>query len=484
MPAPQGRSAEPATATRSAGHAVNPGKTPAHSEGNKATEAPEPASWQSIKAILIKLQADLGKDKATDDRILSTAIEQVDHLEKPERHSHKGTIEARLDRIENLLKPSSGNGQPITTLNSWAAIAAQGVRNAGAVEALQPTRHTIRVQLANAEGQNNESILKEVKKTIPSAAGVRVLRSGDIDVTVPDEAAKDRAQGLPSTEGLKIMRKDYLVEIPSVGLQVRVNTGKNADNSLLAQTICDSSRSLTPGLQITRIRWLHSSNEHERRVNAGKERGSLIVGFPTQDMQRRAIQGGLVVQAQVYEVRQFERAAQVVQCFKCQQWGHSQNACGKQVKCGQCAGAHQSRECTTDRVSCSNCGKKHRTWEKRECPTFQVYHQGVERKRIALLAQSARIRAAGPSLGIPLDNLSWTQISRKRPNLTPAADEPRRRIGRPTNAEQASRQASRQASQARLGFTSGLFAEEQAGRGLSLPSACPPLEVGPAPIKV
>ena len=75
MPAPQGRSAEPATATRSAGHAVNSGKTPAHSEGNKATEAPEPASWQSIKAILIKLQADLGKDKATDDRLLSIAIE-------------------------------------------------------------------------------------------------------------------------------------------------------------------------------------------------------------------------------------------------------------------------------------------------------------------------------------------------------------------------------------------------------------------------
>ena len=92
------------------------------------------------------------------------------------------------------------------------------MRNVGAVEALQPTRYTIRVQLANAEGQNNESIFKEVKKTILSAAGVRVLRSRDIDVTVPDKAAKDRAQELLSIEGLKIMRKDYLVEIPSVGL--------------------------------------------------------------------------------------------------------------------------------------------------------------------------------------------------------------------------------------------------------------------------
>jgi hypothetical protein len=55
MPAPRGRSVEPAMATRSAGDAVNQGKTPAHSKGNKATKAPESASWQSIKAILTKL---------------------------------------------------------------------------------------------------------------------------------------------------------------------------------------------------------------------------------------------------------------------------------------------------------------------------------------------------------------------------------------------------------------------------------------------
>jgi len=39
----------------------------------------------------------------------------------------------------------------------------------------------------------NEEILKEVKKTISGAATIRVLHSGDIDVTVPDEASKDRA---------------------------------------------------------------------------------------------------------------------------------------------------------------------------------------------------------------------------------------------------------------------------------------------------
>jgi hypothetical protein len=55
MLAPRGRSVESVMATRSVSDIVNQGKTPTHSKSNKATKAPEPASWQSIKMILIKL---------------------------------------------------------------------------------------------------------------------------------------------------------------------------------------------------------------------------------------------------------------------------------------------------------------------------------------------------------------------------------------------------------------------------------------------
>jgi hypothetical protein len=51
------------------------------------------------------------------DCLLNIIIEQVDHLGKLERHSHKGTIKMRLDHIKNLLKSSSGNEQLIITLN-------------------------------------------------------------------------------------------------------------------------------------------------------------------------------------------------------------------------------------------------------------------------------------------------------------------------------------------------------------------------------
>jgi hypothetical protein len=52
----------------------------------------------------------------------------------------------------------------------------------------------VRVQLTQAEGIDNEEILKEVKKTILKTTIIRVLYSGDINVTMPDEAFKDKAQ--------------------------------------------------------------------------------------------------------------------------------------------------------------------------------------------------------------------------------------------------------------------------------------------------
>lgn len=359
------------TATRGvrSGSGSNNSSEATSSEGGKPNGVDERAHWHYVKDTLHQLQAGLGKWGEKEERLLDALVTRVNRVADEYRTS-RGSVEARLERIENLLKAPPNPRSAAAPRGSWAAVAAGGLRDAGAPESAQPTRHTVRVQLAQAAGLNNENILKELKKTIPSAAAVRVLKSGDIDVTVPDEAAKDRAQGIPSTEDLKILRRDYQVEVPGVELRLVVASGKNADNNMLAQSICDGSRTLVPGLQITRINWLHSPKDHARRLSEGKTRGSLIVGFPTQNMQRRAIQGGLVVQDQAFEVRQFERGAVIQQCFKCQRWGHTQRACGGRIQCGQCAGPHQSQSCPEERVSCANCGKKHKAWERSICPTF------------------------------------------------------------------------------------------------------------------
>ena len=409
--------------------------------------------WKEIKAALTNIKEGLEKEEVGMRFVgeLSKVIERVSHAS---RKPPATGMEARLERIEKMLSGRAIAPRQGVQGSSWAAMAAVGMRQAGAPQPPVQARHTVRVQMAQAKGKSNEEILKEIRKTITGAAAIRVLHSGDIDVTVPDETAKDRAYGLPSTDELRIFKKDYLVEVPGVPLSVRVAGEKGADNSQLAAAICAVSKTMTPGLQITRIRWLHSPDRavKQRGVSEkpAKTRGSLIIGFPSQEMQRRALRGGLVIEAQLFETRPFEQALMATQCFKCQQWGHTQTACTKPARCGQCAGGHATRVCPEQRVSCVNCGKNHRSWQRRECTSFQAYFQGVQSRRFALYAQASTIGESGRTT--PQSDLQaseWTMISRKRTRgPSPSQDDSQRRLGRPTYLEQAARDP----SQSRIRF--------------------------------
>ena len=54
-----------------------------------------------------------------------------------------------------------------------------------------------------------------------------------------------------------------------------------------------------------------------------------------------------------------EAANSVVQCYKCQQVGHTASSCTKEQKCLRCAGPHSHKECQTTSFKCSNCEGNH-----------------------------------------------------------------------------------------------------------------------------
>ena len=407
-------------------------------------------SWKEILQNLLSIKESLLKGEDSNRSHAAAISKIIASVERAAGGTKTGAgLEERLERIENLLQRSTKQ-QEASKSTSWADIVAGGTRYIHANHAygshvtLNNKRHTVRIQLAQAKGLESEQVLQEVKKTIPGAAAVRILRSGDIDVTVPDEATKDKVYTLPTTEGLKIYRKDYTIEVPGVPVSLAVAEGSQADNIALATRIIDASKSIAPGLQITRIRWLHNTKESTKRTRAERNQrprtaGSLIIGLATQEMQRRAVKGGIVINAILYEPRLFERSLQIAQCFNCQEWGHTQNACGKRVSCGRCAGDHQSEACQKEGVSCANCGKKHRAWQREQCPTFQAYSQGINRKRAILYAQTISIREARDQQA-PQPEEGWSMTTRKRPRQN-SQEASKRGPGRPTYISQAARQA-------------------------------------------
>jgi hypothetical protein len=425
--------------------------------------------WQEIIELLNKVKDNLTEEKegSPQYRILPTvekAIRRVNALQKRyEGHTTQGdNTKTQLDRIEagvNEIRQEMRKGTPLNPGaspaqgRSWAVVAAQAAHTAKAIAT--PQRTTVRVRLEESQGREPGELLEIIKKTIPSAYAVRNLRSGDVDVHVPSQATKDQILNGPDAPGCKILRKDYLIEIPGVPLRTPVASGTNANNTELIHSICNATKRLVPGITIGRIRWLHAPGAPAKRKGAAgsiqkgpeKTRGTLVIGVPTQAIQQRVIKSGIIIESQLFEARLFDNSLVVKQCFRCSQWGHTQSACGKQAKCAYCAGAHDTSGCPKERVSCVNCGKTHKAWQREVCKTFHSYLEGIQVRRMALLTQTLRLRDAGgapaPQQDVAMGG--FTIVTRKRgrqptPPPGPTREPPLKRgPGRPSFVETARR---------------------------------------------
>lgn len=59
-----------------------------------------------------------------------------------------------------------------------------------------------------------------------------------------------------------------------------------------------------------------------------------------------------------------------LRCFKCNGFGHTANACKKEVSCTRCAGKHLRDECINMDIKCSNCQSNEHGALDRACPVY------------------------------------------------------------------------------------------------------------------
>lgn len=414
-------------------------------EGERTLHGPRPATgWQKLMDTLLAISTNLLKEEDIAPRwgiaqSVKDAIRQARALEKLDKHTQgeKNTDE-RLTRIEaSLERLTQAKAGPATGLRgqTWAAIAAkQATRSAPAVSS---NRAAVRIRLEDHHGTAGEALAK-ARAIIPEAYAIRTLRSGDIDVLVPTQTVKDRVLNQPEAQGYKVLRQDYPIEIPGVPFSVEATNSKSSTNEGTIRSICEGMRRLIPSFAVTKMRWLHDPDKLKARKPSQK-RGTLILGLPTQEMQHQAVRKGVIIDAELYEVRLFEGKCLPKQCFRCCQWGHSQAACKKQARCGQCAGHHDTRDCPKNSVSCANCGRNHKAWQRRECKTYQSYRDGIDARRAVLYIQSATLRTTtGPQSPFQGDGFQLV-TGGKRPRLS----QPEKRgVGRPSFTATAARDAS------------------------------------------
>ena len=321
------------------------------------------------------------------------------------RHIPKANdnIEQRLDAIERqvttIAKRLPSGTRQSTTSTTWASVAAGpplSVSSSFRGTLTMPHRNnaiTIRpLQGDKYRSQTPAEVLREVRAAIPGAVAAQPLRSGDIRVTMASTQQKETALNKGDSIGqaleAKVLRQDYPVEVQAVPMSIPVKHGKAPDNTKVIQEMVEGTGRLIPSFTVTRIAWIHGEESVKPRKGETRapRHASLLVYVPTAELQKKAVQHGIIIEGVIYPTRLYDNALQRIRCFRCNRWGHTQSSCHANETCGHCAGQHGTRECpqkdNPSVIRCCNCGKGgHRAWQTSKCPDYRRRLAQIEERR-------------------------------------------------------------------------------------------------------
>jgi hypothetical protein len=118
---------------------------------------------------------------------------------------------------------------------------------------------------------------------------------------------------------------------------------------------------------------------------------------------------------------------QIVQCHKCQVWGHSASNCYSSVKCLKCAQNHLTRDCALKKgvaedqkkLKCANCGQGHLA-SSQLCEAYLARRTYVEQIKSAAIDRRVPVMKKYVPAPVPVKN-AWAM-----PRKFPSSSESRR----------------------------------------------------------
>jgi hypothetical protein len=102
----------------------------------------------------------------------------------------------------------------------------------------------------------------------------------------------------------------------------------------------------------------------KRIYNKNKEKTDMItVQATSQEAFENALKNGVYLGLTRH--RLIEPELPLIQCHRCQGFGHRKFDCVEKEKCAKCTGEHHFKNCTSNEIKCANCGKNHWSFARR-----------------------------------------------------------------------------------------------------------------------
>ena len=103
----------------------------------------------------------------------------------------------------------------------------------------------------------------------------------------------------------------------------------------------------------------HAEAERMKSKRTGKNLSFIKIKSDDPKQAEALISGGFVCQKTgiIFRVEEFKTTPSILQCYKCQGFGHKAQNCTKNQKCVVCGGAHSHKNCPNKEKRSPKCAK-------------------------------------------------------------------------------------------------------------------------------
>ena len=189
-----------------------------------------------------------------------------------------------------------------------------------------------------------------------------------------------------------VIRKSFPVMVHGM----KISRFDENDQPTIRERIERGSKDLHPNLKVMKGRW--STSAWRPTVKGEKKRySSLILDVATPEMADTLIRNGLINNNEAKIVERLDQSASLIQCYRCQEYGHMSTTYRNGIQCAECNQAHDTREhkiiAPAATKACASCG----------CRGHAAYDPACT-QRIKERQRAAQSGQQSPIIQLPIEN--------------------------------------------------------------------------------
>jgi len=206
-----------------------------------------------------------------------------------------------------------------------------------------------------------QTIQSQMKENPILISGIEKLKSQDIRIQCNTEKEAEQLRELKWDElysGLTAHQAKYGFLINGVPSE-SINPRELNNPELIKQLEYQNKET---GLQITEMKTLR------RKLGENTRHFSLVIFTTDKTIANKSLKTGIYFDNQHFPAHRYNPQFQVVQCFKCQKFGHHASKCRSLHEvCAKCSEHHPTATCQSETLRCAGCKQEHPAYHK-DCP--------------------------------------------------------------------------------------------------------------------